>query len=74
MFDYVAQFPIKDENAKLLDLQNEAEDCTRDMALRLGYGFAGVPVFEVLELPLSMYLQCRVPVEDVRFGGGRHAR
>lgn len=74
MFDYVAQFPIRDVNARMSELHEDAADLTRAMAFKLGYAFAGDPVFQVLELPLSMYIECRVPVEEVTFGGGRHER
>lgn len=74
MFDFVTQFPIENEDAKIKDLHEEAAGETRLMAVGLGYSFAGPPSFRVIELPLSMYLECRVPVQEIKFGGGRRGR
>lgn len=71
MFDLLTQFPIQNQGFSMVDLQQEAIEQTRAMAVTHGYALAGPPSFEVLDLPLSMYLQCRVPVEELQFGGGR---
>lgn len=65
MFDLITQFPIMDENAKLKELQAEAVDESMKIAFDLGVRLVGDPVFEVLDLPVHMYLQLRVKVEEI---------
>lgn len=74
MLDLLTQFPIVNENASMVDLQEEALAETRSMALAHGYGIVGPPSFQVRELPLGMYLECRLMVQELDFGGGRRGK
>ncbi|ALV45819.1 hypothetical protein MB46_10340 [Arthrobacter alpinus] len=63
MIDLVEHVPIKSSKAKILQLQELAMDSVCERATSLQYRIAGEFTFRVIELPLSSYLECRVPVE-----------
>lgn len=79
MFDLVEHVPIKNSKAKILQLQELAMDSVCERATSLQFRIAGDFTFRVIELPLSSYLECRVPVESLaledlvleRLKGGR---
>ncbi|WP_074710812.1 hypothetical protein [Arthrobacter alpinus] len=62
MFDLVEHVPIKSSKVKILLLQERAMDSVCERATTLQYRIAGEFTFRVIELPLSSYLECRVPV------------
>lgn len=75
MFDLVEHLTIKSKNAKILQLRQQALDALEARAVKLGYEVAGEVRFRVIELPLSMYLECRAPVRPAPiFGGGQRGR
>ncbi|POH58905.1 hypothetical protein [Arthrobacter glacialis] len=63
MIDLVEHLPIKEPGAKTLQLRQQALGALEDRAARLGYEVLGQVRFRVIELPLSMYLECRALVE-----------
>lgn len=63
MFDLVEHQPIKDHNAKIIGLRQQVLANLEARAAKLGYEVVGNIRFRVIELPLSIYLECRASVE-----------
>lgn len=70
-FHFVAQFPINEVSVPMEQLRAEAADEARSMVVGLGFTVAGQWVFEVLDLPLAMHLQCTAPVQPLKFPGDK---
>lgn len=66
---FVGQFPIIHESVPMEQLRAEAIDQARSMVLELGFIVAGDWMFELLDLPLAMHLQCTAPVQPLKFPG-----
>lgn len=66
---FVAQFPIDDVSVPMVDLRAEAVEQARPMVTGLGFTVDGDWVFELLDLPLAMTLQCTAPVQPFKFPG-----
>ena len=62
MFDLVEHLPIKDPQATTLQLHHEVQSKLTARATKLGYEVAGPARFRVIELPASMYVECRLSV------------
>ena len=74
MFDLVEHLPIKNREAKILALRQQALENLESRAAKLGYEVGGAFSFRVIELPLSMYLECRAPVRPAPIAGGHRGR
>ena len=74
MYEYLAQFPIVNENTPMSQLHDEALQETRALVLKLGYIIAGPPRFQVLDMPVGMHVECRVLVEELKFRDGRRGK
>lgn len=70
-FKFVAQFPINEVSVPMEQLRAEATDEARSMVVGLGFTVAGPWVFEVLDLPMAMHLQCTAPVQPIKFPGDK---
>lgn len=74
MFDLVEHLPINNQNAKILILRQQVLDKLKRRAAMLKYELAGPVQFRVIELPLSMYVECRAAVVSSALGGNRRGR